>query len=72
MAFDRHFGGVHRQVADGAVEARGLGNVDEEIIDRRGADDGEHRLAVGLGQGKVAHDVPLERHPRTGPIKVIL
>ena len=66
VAFDRHFGGVHRQVADGAVEAGGLGNVDEEIIDRRGADDGEHRLAVGLGQGKVAHSSLLPSRSREG------
>src|SRR5262249_7263731 len=38
-----------------AVEARGSGHIGKERIDRGDADRREHRLAVGYGEGQVAH-----------------
>ena len=47
-----------RQV-DRPVEPDALGDVGEQLVDRRGADRLEHRLAVGVGGGGVATQVRL-------------
>ncbi|KIU01487.1 hypothetical protein QU38_01365, partial [Staphylococcus aureus] len=61
VAFDGKFAGMHRQAGDRAVEHRAGGHIGEEVVDRPGADDAEHRLAIGLGKGQVAHSTLL--HP---------
>mgnify|MGYP002652711339 CR=1 FL=1 len=50
VAFDRQFAGVRGEVRDRAGQAGGLGHVDEQVIDRAGADDGEHLAAVVVGK----------------------
>ena len=57
MAFDRELARLIRQAGDRAVEPRFGGNVDEQVVDRRGADGGEHRRPVAAGERKIAHEL---------------
>jgi len=51
MPLDRQFAGMIRQAFDLARKP-GLGrHIDKQIIDRRHADRGKHRLPVSVGKG---------------------
>jgi hypothetical protein len=50
VALDRKFGGVVGQAPNRAGQARGFGHVDEQVVDRMGADGGEHGFAVVAGK----------------------
>ena len=54
LPLDRHFRRMHRQV-DRPVEPRRLRHVAEQIVDRLGADRGEHARAVVVAQGQITH-----------------
>ena len=58
MPLDRHFAGVAGQARNGAGQLRFGGDVDEQVFDRSRADRGQHRLPVGLGEGKITHQRP--------------
>ena len=49
MPFDGHLAEVQWQPFDRAIEPRGFGHVDKQIVDRGGPDRGEHRRTVGIG-----------------------
>ncbi len=55
VLFDCHFGGVQRQAFDGSVEVMLGRHIGEQGIDGGGADSLQHRRAVIVGQGEVAH-----------------
>ncbi len=55
LPLHRHLAEMVGQALDLAVEAGGLGHVDEQIVDRGGADGAKHVLPVRLGEGKVTH-----------------
>ena len=48
VTLDRHLAGMVGEARDLAAEPGGLGHVDEQIVDRRSADRGQHLLAVGV------------------------
>ncbi len=50
FALHRHLAEMVGQAADLVGQARGLRNVDEQIVDRRGADGVEHFLPIGVGE----------------------
>ena len=51
VALDRQFAGMIGQAGDGAGQPGFDGHVDEQVVDRLGADDGQHFLPVGVGKG---------------------
>ncbi len=55
LALHLLLGLVHRQAFDGAGKARGGGHVDEQVVDRAGADHAQHRLPVGGLEGEITH-----------------
>ena len=55
MPLDEHFGHVIGQVTDRPGQLRVFGHIDEQRVDARRTDDAEHGVAVGIGQGEVAH-----------------
>ncbi len=56
MAFDRHFAGVVGKTLNLARQAGLGGHIDKKVVNRRGADPVEHRSAIGIRQGKIAHE----------------
>ena len=67
LALDAHLGSVVGQAGDRPVEARGLGHVAEQRVDRADSDLRQHGFAVGLGVGEIAHvktlNLKQSRHP---------
>ena len=57
MALDREFAGVVRQAGDRALEPRLGRDIGEQVVDRRGADGGEHRRAIVGRKRKITHEL---------------
>ncbi len=55
MTLDREFAGMIGQIGDRTVEPGLGGNIDEQIVDRRGTDGGEHGRTVVGGEREVTH-----------------
>jgi hypothetical protein len=55
MPLDRDLRRVRGKASDRAVELGDGGHIDEQIVDRGRADRPEHRAAIDIGEGKVAH-----------------
>ena len=64
LPLDRQLRRVIGKAADAVGEPRRLRHVAEKVVDRCNADRTEHLLAVGIGQGQIAH--LLLRHPSGG------
>ena len=58
MPLDRHFAGMVGQARNRTGQPRFSGDVDEQVVNRCRADCRQHRLPVGLGEGKVTHQSP--------------
>ena len=66
LTLDLQFAGVQRQVEQLGL-AGGGGHVDEQLVDRAGADRRQHFGAVGRGQGQVSHQRLLFRSSPVSP-----
>ena len=55
VPLDGHFGSMHRQALDGALQSQVRGHVLEQFVDRAGADHAQHLAAVGVAQWQVTH-----------------
>ncbi len=55
VPLDRELGRVQRQARDRPLQAQLFRHVAEQIVDRVRADHLQHLAAVGIGEGKIAH-----------------
>ena len=55
LPLDRQFGRMVGQALDAVLESRGFRHVAEQLVDRAGADHGQHLRSVGIAERQVTH-----------------